>query len=150
MVTLKFHSFEMMGSVWAKMLQSYGLSPWIIQEIFSNSNQNNGREHLWFYSLVQLKWLLSSNCLLFSYTQCFKSGFIEVCVKHGLCFSSTTGVLGSCFSSFIKSLSLFLTNKALNCCLVRIQTAVYCELLFPNRPCNSFSSWIIKETWAGK
>ncbi len=31
----------MMGSVWAKMFQSYGLSLWIIQKIFSNSNRNN-------------------------------------------------------------------------------------------------------------
>ncbi len=71
---------------------------------------------------------------LSSYSQCFKSGFIEVRVKHDLCFSQQVECLAAAFLRSIKKpfyRSPFKkTNRALNCCLVPIQTAVYYELLF--------------------
>lgn len=128
MVTVKFHCFEMMGSVWAKMLQwalSLFLSLWIIQKIFPNSNQSkreSKRNGYWVPTASSFPIRNVSNPV---YRGEGKTWFM---------FFLTIGVLGSCFSSL--HLKAFYcspfkkTNRALNCCLVWIQTAVYSELLF--------------------
>lgn len=65
-------------------------------------------------------------------------------------FFLTIGVLGSCFSSF--HLKAFYrspfkkTNRALNCCLVSIQTAVYSELLFLWPAMTLIWKWTVPQT----